>query len=107
MQAFKLYASREAKMCNISYERFIAAVFWWVSVEYFGREASLEKVNFHEAEKSVLFQTEAICNNFNSFLQLVSFELLVALTLDYIDIVNWLLKLLLPLYCHTEGLIRR
>ena len=105
MQSLELYARGEAEMCDIRHERLVLTVFRRVPVEYFRRETSLEEVDFHEAEQPVLFQSEAIRDNLNAFLQLVGLKLLVAFTLDYIDIVNGLLKLLLPLYRHTECLV--
>ena len=105
MQALKLYARGKAEMSDICHEKLVITVFWWVPVEDFRSEASLEEVEFHEAEQPVFFQPEAIRDNLDPFLQLVGLELLVAFTLDHIDIVNGLLKLLLPLNRHTEGLV--
>ena len=105
MQALKLYARGKTEMCDIRHKRLVPAVFGRVSVEDFRREASLEKVDFHEAEQSVLFQSEAIRDNLDPFLQLVGLKLLVTFSLDHIDVVNGLLKLLLPLDRHTECLV--
>lgn len=102
VQSLELYARGEAEMCDIRHERLVPTVFRRVFVEYFRREASLEEVDFHKAEQPVLFQSEAIRDNLDPFLKLVGLKLLVAFTLDYIDIVDGLLKLLLPLNCHTE-----
>ena len=102
---FELYADGEAEVANALHEGLVAAVLWRVPIEYFGLEASLQQVHLHEAQQSVLFQAQSVGDNLDTLLQLVRFELLVALALDHVHVVDGLLELSLPLDRHAEGLV--
>ena len=88
-------------------ERSHWSVLRWVPVEDLRLQFGLHQVQFHERKKSIFFQTQSICYDFDSLWHLVIRLLSGTFPLNDVDVIDWQVsRLFLALHCHAKGFVR-